>query len=174
MTEKQKAFTKWLFIIGIALCVVIAIVQAVTYLGTNSVSDAINAQPDRFPERFGMEIGFGMALTLIYTSITLGLFIVFLIPTALMKRASYKKGSIVKADIVLTCLLAVVSIPSFISEFSCIEVIFYALSYGIGAIWLPFVFVTFVQLAFVITCIVHLFVCRKKKDLPQNPTEAES
>ena len=174
MTEKQKVFTKWLFIIGIALCIAIAIVQAVTYLGTNSVTDAINAQPDRFPEKFGLEIGFGMAIMIIYSSISLAFFIAILIPTALMKRASLRKGKVTKADIVLSCLLVVVGIPSFIFEASCIDTILYALSYGIGAIWLPFVIVFFVQLAYVIACIVHLFVCRKKKDLPQNPTEAES
>ena len=164
MSDKQKVFTKWLYVIGLILCVAIVVVHVISIKGTQMVIDVINAEPERFPDNFGLEIGLGLSITLIYMWIFHALFILFLIPTAIIKNISLKKDRVIVADIVLSCLLVLSSIPSFIYGIMCFGTIFKALSYGVGGVLIPFVVLIVVQLAYVVACIVHLFVCKRYKN----------
>lgn len=161
----KKSFTKLIITLGIILCATMLAVHVLTYIGTMSVSNEVNNNASMYPENFAMEIGLGLALTLIYMWIFHGVLLVLMVPNLIFKKkfANNPTRKAKTLDIVFTCLMVAGSVPSFLFGVSCCSVIFKALSYGLGYILIPFVVFMVAQLAYVVASVVQLIVCKVPK-----------
>jgi len=170
--DKQTKFAKTLSLLN-WICVALLIALNVFNLGAiNGVSDAISANPDRFPDGFSFGFGLGLVIIVIYMWILHGIVVVFSIPTAIFKNKSAKNGKVVVADVVFSILTAIATLPAIYIGIAYFSLLFDILPYGIGASLIPMAILVVAQVVLAVFNIIHIIV--GKKGQKQQATEEET
>ena len=162
MTDKNAKLTKrvsnliWLISLALLVTFFVALV------GVQGVSDKVTNNPQNYPEDWAM-IGLGIITLIIYAGIFQALFLLFSIPTSILKKKSLTAGRTSVADLVLTIILALIGLPAVLFGIYFVILTIELLLYGLAVIFLPYAFVILLHILVEALLITQLIKCWPRK-----------
>ena len=172
MTDKNIKLTKRVSKLIWIVPLVLIVTFLVALVGIQSVTDKINANPQNYPEDWGM-IGLGIIAIMVYAGIFQGVFLLLSIPTSILKKKSLKEGRTNVADVVLTMALAVMGVVAVILGMYFVILTIQFLTYGLGVVFVPYSLAILLHLFVEVLLVVQLIKCWPKKQKAEVAEVAE-